>query len=157
MKLNKGKDIDITYPQSYISAQKTKTVIKETIKNNTNNTYIIDPYGFYGESYTLENNKILKPYMYINEGYVSRNDRLCRETLIILKPKESILLSLVLNTNNKSVYKYSKTNKYEEVIKSLHNKYNATLLGCDDYIEELESKGYKVLEDSIVAKIPLIP
>jgi hypothetical protein len=40
---------------------------------------------------------------------------------------------------------------------SAHNKYNMTMLGCDDYIRELESKGYKVLEDSISTKIPLIP
>lgn len=157
MKLNKGRDVDITLPQKYISTQQTGDVIQETIKNNTNNTYIIDPYGFYGESYTLENGAILKPYMYLNEGYVSRDNRLCREILIILQPFQTIHRSINYNKNNKSLYKYSKPNKYEEIIKSAHTKYNATILGCEDYIKELELKGYKVLEDSIVAKIPLVP
>lgn len=157
MKINKGKDIDIIFPQKYISTQETETIIKEIIKNNTNNTYIIDPYGFSGESYTLENGKVLVPYMYFKDGYISRNDRLCKELLIILKPFQTIHHSIVFDKNNKALYKYSKSNKYEEVVKSLHNRYNVTSLGCDQYVESLEKKGYKVLEDSIVAKIPLVP
>ena len=56
-----------------------------------------------------------------------------------------------------AVYRYTKPHQYEEIIKSSHDRYNATILGCDDYVKELESKGYQVLEDSIVVKIPLKP
>jgi hypothetical protein len=157
IKINKGKDVDIIFPLKHIDTQATEPVIEEIIKNNTNNTFIIDPQGFYGESYVLENGKVLEPYLYFRNGYYSRDNRLCREDLIILHPFQTIHHSIIFNKNNRAVYQYTKSNQYEEIIKSFHDRYNATILGCDDYIKELESKGYKVLEDSIVAKIPLKP
>lgn len=156
IKLNKGKDVDIIFPLTHIDSQSTK-VIEEIIKNNTNNTYIIDPLGFYGKSFVLENGKILDPYLYFKNGYYSRNDTSCREDLIILNPFQTINHSIIFDKNNRAVYKYTNSNKYEQIIKSFHNRYNATILGCDYYVKELESKGYKVLEDSIVTKIPLKP
>lgn len=156
IKLNKGKDIDIIFPFKHIDTQSTE-VIEEIIKNNTNNTYIIDPFGFYGKSFVLEDGQILDPYLYLKSGYYSRNDRSCHEDLIILKPFQSIHRSIILDKNNRAVYKYAQSNKYEQIVKSFHNKYNATILGCESYVKELESKGYKILEDSIVAKIPLQP
>ncbi|MDN3691044.1 hypothetical protein QWZ06_01550 [Chryseobacterium tructae] len=157
MKINKSKDVDICFPQNNLSTKDTGSIIKETIKNNTNNTYIIDPYGFYGQSYVLENGKIIEPYMNAVQGYVSKDDRLCHELLVILKPFQTIQQSVNYNVNNRGIYKYSKGSEYFEVTNSVHNKKTVTLLGCEKYIEELESKGYKVLEDSIVAKIPLVP
>jgi hypothetical protein len=157
IKINKGKDIDIIFPLKSINTQATEQVIEETIKNNTNNTFIIDPQGFYGESYILENGKVIEPYLYFKKGYYSRDASLCREDLIILKPFQTIHHSINFNKNNRAVYKYAKHNEYEEVIRSSHNKFNATILGCDDYIKDSESKGYKVLEDSIVTRIRLDP
>ncbi|PWN67117.1 hypothetical protein [Chryseobacterium oncorhynchi] len=156
IKLNKGKDIDIIFPLKHIDTQSTEA-IEEIIKNNTNNTYIIDPLGFYGESFVLENGKILNPYLYFRSGYYSRNDRSCHEDLIILKPFQAIHHSIIFDKNNRAVYRYAKSNKYEQIVKSFHNRYNATILGCESYVKELESKGYKILEDSIVTKIPLQP
>ncbi|MCC3214760.1 hypothetical protein LIV57_05720 [Chryseobacterium sp. X308] len=157
MKINKSKDVDIYLPQNNLPTKDMGSIIKETIKNNTNNTYIIDPYGFYGQSYVSENGKILEPYMNAVQGYVSKDDRLCHELLVILKPFQTIQQSVNYNVNNRGIYKYSKGNEYFEVTNSVHNKKTVTLLGCEKYVEELESKGYKVLEDSIVAKIPLVP
>lgn len=156
IKMNKEKDVDIIFPSKHIDTQSTE-VIKEIIKNNTNNTYIIDPLGFYGKSFVLENGKLLDPYLYSKSGYYSRNDRSCHEDLIILKPFQTIHHSIIFNKNNRAVYRYTKSNNYEEIIKSVHNRYNATILGCESYIKDLENRGYKVLEDSIVAKIPLQP
>ena len=156
IKMNTGKDIDIIFPLKQIDTQATEQV-EEIIKNNTGNTFIIDPQGFYGESYVLENEKVLKPYSYFRSGYYFRDYGLCREDLIILQPFQTIHHSIKYNKNDKALYRYTKSNQYKEIIKSSHDRYNATILGCDDYIKELESKGYKVLEDSIVAKIPLKP
>jgi len=153
MKLNKSKEIDILINTPW-KFGKTNEVIY-TIENKSNRTYIIDPFGFYGESYVLENGKVLKPTTYLKNGYYSRNDKLCHEDLIILKPFQKLHHSINYDKNNRALYTYTKPNKYEEIIKSSHNRYNATILGCDNFIKELESKGYKVLEDSIVAKIPL--
>ncbi|REC63443.1 hypothetical protein DRF65_04920 [Chryseobacterium pennae] len=156
IKLNKGKDIDIIFPLKRIDIQSTE-VTKEVIKNNTNTTYIIDPLGFYGKSFVLENGKVLDPYSYFKSGYYSRNDRLCHEDLIILEPFQTIHHPIIFDKNNRAVYRYTKPNNYEEVIKSVHNRYNATILGCESYVKDLEARGYKVLEDSIVTKIPLQP
>ncbi|PKF75324.1 hypothetical protein CW752_05055 [Chryseobacterium sp. PMSZPI] len=157
MKLNKAKDINITLEEVPLKLN-TGKVINYLINNNTNNTYIIDPYGFYGVSYVLENGKIIEPTSYYRGGYYNRfDDNDCKRDLVIIEPKTSISIPLSLDRNNRSIYNYSKNNYYINVIKSFHNKYNATILGCDRYINNLEKKGYKVLEDSIVAKIPLVP
>lgn len=155
IKVNKSRDVDIIFPLKHIETTDTKQFLKEIIKNNTNNTHIIDPNGFYGESVVLENGKVLKPYSYFRSGYYFRDDRLCREDLIILKPFQTIDHSINYNKNNKALYRFTKSHKYQEVTKSFHNKFNATILGCDSYIKDLEAKGYKVFEDSIVIKIPL--
>ena len=157
IKLNISKDVNIIFKEVSLKLNSGK-VIDYLVKNNTTNTYIIDPYGFYGESYTLENGKIIEPNSYYRRGYYRRfDDNSCKRDLIILQPKTSIFIALTLDRNNRSIYNYSKNNNYIKIVKSLHNKYNATILGCDQYIESLEKKGYKVLEDSIVAKIPLAP
>lgn len=156
MKLNKGKDVDIllnSVPEKLNTGKATEYLIR----NNTDNTYIIDPYGFYGKSFILENGKILEPYSYYRNGYYSRfNNNDCIRDLIILKPQASILAYLSLDRNNKAIYNYSINNNYERIVTSEHNRFNTTILGCEEYIENLEKKGYKVLEDSIVAKIPLV-
>lgn len=157
IKLNTGKDIDIIFPLKQIDTQAQGHVIEEILKNNTDKTLIIDPLGFYGESYVLENGKVLKSYLYLKSGHYFRDYGLCREDLVILQPFQTIHHSIIFDKNDRVAYQYMKPNQYEKIIKSSHDRYNATILGCDDYIKELESQGYKVLEDSIVAKIPLKP
>jgi hypothetical protein len=98
--LNKGKDVDIIFPLKYIDTQATEKVTEEIIKNNTNNTYIIDPFGFYGKSYVLENGKVLDPYLYFKNGYYTRNESLCREDLIILQPFQTKHHAIILDKNS---------------------------------------------------------
>ncbi|MDQ1805744.1 hypothetical protein RAH57_17265 [Chryseobacterium sp. CKR4-1] len=157
MKLNQGKNVNIILKEVPLKLNTGKAT-NYLISNSTNNTYIIDPYGFYGKSYTFENDKLLEPNSYYKRGYYSRfDDNDCKRDLIILEPKATISAYLSLDRNNKNIYNYSKNHQYVNIIKSLHNRNNATILGCDKYIESLELKDYKVLEDSIVAKIPLVP
>ncbi|MBP2617103.1 hypothetical protein [Chryseobacterium jejuense] len=157
MKLNKGKEIDIFLKEGIYNLN-TENKIKYNIINNTNNFYIIDPNGFYGSSYTLENGEKMIPIRYFSKGYYNRfNDNDCKKDLIILKPKESKNVALSLNGDDNSLYNYTKGKVYAYHVSSLHNKYNATIFGCNQYIDNLEKKGYKVLQDSIVAKIPIVP
>ncbi|MDQ1858424.1 MULTISPECIES: hypothetical protein [unclassified Chryseobacterium] len=157
MKINKGKDIDIILKEGkYNISDNSKK--KYVIINNTNYYYIIDPNGFYGTSYTLENNRKIIPINYFTRGYYSRFDNNdCKRDLLIIGPKESKEVALSLNSKDNSIYDYNKEKSYILFVKSFHNRYNATILGCDNYVSDLEAKGYKVLEDSIVAKIPLVP
>lgn len=156
MKINKGKDIDIILKEGkYILNDNNKK--KYLIINNTNDYYIVDPNGFYGTSETFENNLKMVPVNYFARGYYNRfKDNDCIRDLLIISPKSSKEAALSLNSNDNSLYNYSKDKNYVLYIKSFHNKYNATIFGCEKYINDLEQKGYKVLEDSIVAKIPLI-
>ncbi|MGN7864633.1 hypothetical protein [Chryseobacterium sp. 22458] len=153
MKLNKSKDIDIlvNVPVKLIAD---KSVIY-TLKNNTNRTYIIDPYGFVGNSYWILNNEKLNPINF-SRGYYSREDEDCRNELIILKPKQKMDATLSLNYIEKGIYDFSKTGSYIRNIKSKHSQENGMPLSCKSYINTLEKKGYIMLEDSIVAKIPFI-
>lgn len=156
MKINKGKDIDIFLKEGIYNLNDDNK-IKYNIVNNTNNFYIIDPNGFYGSSYTLENQEKMIPIQYLSRGYYNRfKDNDCIRDLLIIPPKSSKEAALSLNSNDNSLYNYNKDKNYILYIRSFHNKYNATILGCEKYINDLEKKGYKVLEDSIVAKIPLV-
>lgn len=151
MKLNKSKNIDILIkvPIKLISDKP----LVYTLKNNTNNTYIIDPYGFVGSSYWMLNNEKLNPINF-SRGYYSREDEDCRNDLIILKPKQKIDRTLSLNYIEKGIYDFSKKGNYIRNVKSIHNKENGMPSSCTKYINELETKGYFLLEDSIVAKMP---
>ncbi|WP_146944711.1 hypothetical protein [Chryseobacterium hagamense] len=117
--MNKGKDIDIIFPLKSINTQATGPATEETIKNNINNTFIIDPQGFYGKSYILENGKVLESYLYFKKGYYSRDAGLCREDLIVLQPFQTIHHSINFNKNNRAVYQYAAPNRYEEIINLL--------------------------------------
>ncbi|MGE8554227.1 MAG: hypothetical protein ACN6OB_09910 [Chryseobacterium jejuense] len=153
MKLNKSKNIDILVkvPVELIVE---KPVIY-TLKNNTNNTYIIDSYGYVGKSYWELNNEILNPINF-SRGYYSREGEDCRNDLIILKPKQKMDTILSLNYMERGIYDFSKTGNYSRNIESRHSKENGMPLSCKQYINDLEKKGYIMLDDNIVAKIPFI-
>ncbi|TZF94193.1 hypothetical protein FW781_16345 [Chryseobacterium panacisoli] len=153
MKINKSKDIDILIktPVKLI----TDEPVMFTIKNNSNSTYVIDPYGFVGNSYWMLNNEKLNPINF-SRGYRSREDIDCRNDLIILNPKQKMDTTLSLNFMERAIYDFSKTGRYTRIIESRHNGKNGMLLGCKQYINELERKGYRLLDDSIDAKIPFV-
>ncbi|WP_160140129.1 hypothetical protein [Chryseobacterium sp. c4a] len=162
IKLNTKNEIDIFFEDSKFSLNK---IFKGNesylfkIVNNTNNTYIIDPYGFRGNNVVETCDKsIVEPDRIILSGLYRRTDNEdCFNDLVILKPKEEKYIPLSIITL-KGSYDLNKNKKYILNLSSTHNKYTMTLLGCQDYIKnELEKKGYKVLEDNIVAKIPIVP
>ncbi|WP_131368691.1 hypothetical protein [Chryseobacterium luteum] len=153
MKLNKSNDIDILVktPVKLIADEP----VIFTIKNNSNFTYIIDPYGFVGNSYWMLNNKKLDPVNF-SRGYRSREAIDCKNDLIILKPKQKMDTTLSLNFMERGIYDFSKAGNYIRVAESRHNEQNGMPLICKQYINELESKGYRLLDDSIDAKIPFV-
>lgn len=151
MKLNKSKEINVLINNPW-RFEKTNEVIY-TIENKSNKTYIIDPYGFSGDSYWLFNNERLNP-IDRSRGYYSRlTDDDCKNDLIIIHPREKITTYLNLNEREKEIYDLSKEGTYIWNVKSDHTKYNAMSSNCKSYIGRLENKGYVILEDSIVAKI----
>ncbi|WP_123902279.1 hypothetical protein [Chryseobacterium arthrosphaerae] len=154
MKLNKSNEIDILINAPWKFEENYN--ISYIIKNKSSKTYIIDPYGFSGDSYWLFNNEKLNPIDYLRGYYTRYTDDDCKNTLIILKPKQKIDTTLNLNYREKSIYNLSKPGKYIWNIKSNHSRKNSMPLTCKSYINTLEKKGYIMLEDSIVAKIPFI-
>ncbi|SDJ32062.1 hypothetical protein [Chryseobacterium jejuense] len=154
MKLNKSKEIDILINTPWKFGENNN--IHYTIKNKSNKTYVVDPYGFSGDSYWLFNNEKLNPIDRSRGYYTRHTDEDCKGDLIIIKPKHKIDIALSLNYSEKGIYDLSKPGKYIWNIKSNHSKKNDMPLTCKSYIITLEKKGYIMLEDSIVAKIPFI-
>lgn len=157
-KINKSKDVDIMYEITARTSDKNAELIYY-IKNKTGSTFIIDPFGFWGSTSVYDNNNLIDPYKLGLKGYYERfNDKWCERDLLILKPYELIKLD-VFNTNykNTGLYHFDPSKNYYQIIRSVHNKQTILYLGCEKYIQDLQSKGYKVLEDSINAKIPLYP
>ncbi|WBX98003.1 hypothetical protein [Chryseobacterium gambrini] len=157
VKINKSNDIDILYAMNEKVSDDNISVFY--LKNNTNKTFIIDPFGFWGNTSIYEDEQLLKPYKFQLKGYYDRpSDKWCERDLIILKPHEFKKLDF-FNTNYKdsALYQFKMDKKYFEIIKSVHNKKTILYLGCEDYIRKLESKDFVVLEDSISAKIPIFP
>lgn len=153
IKLNKSNEIDIIVKVPVNLS--TQIPVQYSIQNRSATTYIIDPYGFVGDSYWMLNNEKLNP-IDRSRGYYSREDVDCKEDLIIIKPKQKIDTVLNLNYIDRGRYDLSKSGNYFFAVKSRHNKKNSMPSSCQQYINELEIKGYHFLEDSIVAKIPFI-
>lgn len=153
MKINKSNDVDILIKTPV--KLEPEEPITYSIKNNSNVIYIIDPYGFVGESYWLLNNKKLVPIQF-SRGYYSRENDDCRNDLIIIKPNEKIEKALSLNYMEKAIYDYSQSGNYIRIVSSNHSKQNSMPSSCKQYINDLELKGYRFLNDSIVAKIPFV-
>ncbi|MCC3214762.1 hypothetical protein LIV57_05730 [Chryseobacterium sp. X308] len=162
IKLNTKQEVDILFQGKEFSLDKIfdgKDPYMFKIVNNTNNTYIIDPYGFKNDNFVMTcDENIVTPDKAILKGFYKRfDDKDCFNDLIILKPKEEkyAILSII---NLKGWYDLDKEKKYILRLNSTHNNYTVILLGCQSYIRELvEKKGYKVLEDSFIAKIPFVP
>ncbi|WP_300675607.1 hypothetical protein [Soonwooa sp.] len=155
IKLNKGTDVD------FIEMQPALPDGKFLIKNNTSNTYIIDPRGFWGTLTYFENDK-LAPLIPFPEGTFYRYSKeQCEEGYIILKPHEKIeanfLLSRDFSGTDLDPSKVTIKNKYYYVIKSKHDKFTILGSACDDYLLKLEQQGYRILEDSISARIAFVP
>lgn len=154
-KINKSEDVDILFRNGSFIIGSNK-VVRFNLKNNTEKTFVIDPYGFYGKTIEMEDKQVMRPTFYLTSGnYQRKNSSECSNDLIILKPHKSIEAVLKLDSNNRSVYSYSPNREYHELIKSIHNRSNVSILGCEAFIDNLEKMGYEVLEDSISIKIPL--
>lgn len=161
-KLNTKSEVDILFDGNTFSLHKIfdgNEPYMFKIVNNTNNTYIIDPYGFKSNNFvmTCEGN-LIEPEKVILGGFYKRsNDQECFDDLIILNPYEQKYLPLSI-TNLDGSYDLKDNKKYILRLKSIHNNYTATLLGCQVYIKTLiTSKGYKIFDDTINARILLIP
>lgn len=153
MKLNKSKEVDILLKLPTTLTVEVPTMY--SLKNNTNNIYIIDPYGFIGDSYWVLNNEKLNPIAF-SKGYYSRDNDDCKTDLIILKPKQKMDTILILNYMERGIYDFSKSGNYIWNVKSRHIKQNGMTSSCKQYISDLEDKGYILLDDSIEAKIPFV-
>ncbi|MGE8554226.1 MAG: hypothetical protein ACN6OB_09905 [Chryseobacterium jejuense] len=154
MKLNKSKDIDILINTPWKFGENNR--VNYTIENKSNKTYIIDPYGFSGESYWLFDNKKLNQIDRSRGYYTRHTDDDCQNDLVIIKPGQKIDTNLDPNDRDEGIYDLSKPGKYIWNIKSYHSKGNSMPLTCKSYINTLEKRGYIMLEDSIVAKIPFV-
>jgi hypothetical protein len=154
MKINKSKEIDILIDSPWKFGESNRP--SYTIVNKSHKTYIIDPYGFSGDSYWLFNSEKLNPIDFSRGYYTRHSDDDCKNALIVIHPKQKINAYLSLNDSDGGRYDLSKSGKYFLNIKSNHTRQNGMPLSCKHYIDELEIEGYKFLEDSIVAKIPFI-
>ncbi|MGN7864116.1 hypothetical protein [Chryseobacterium sp. 22458] len=162
IKLNTKQEVDILFEGKQISLNRIfdgKDPYMFKVINNTNNTYIIDPYGFRNDKFVMTcDENIVIPDKTILKGFYKRfDDEDCFIDLIILKPREEkyVILSIFSLTG---WYDLDNQKKYILRLNSTHNNYSVVLLGCQNYIRSLvEKKGYKVLEDNIVARIPIIP
>lgn len=153
IKLNKNRDVDIVI--NVPLKLNSENSLSYVLKNNTENTIIIDPYGFTGNSYWSFNNEKLIPINF-SKGYYSRDNDDCKNDLIILEPKQKIETYLNLNYHQKEIYDFSKSGNYIWSVESNHNKQNGMPSSCKQYINFLEKKGYIFLDDKIDAKIPFV-
>lgn len=156
MKINKSDDVDLFYE---IKDSLNSSKINYYVKNKTNDTFIIDPFGYIGKTDVFENEKLMIPYkLRIQGSYERSSDKSCERDLIILLPHETKKVrNFNVNYIDNGLYNFSPKNNYYRSVKSVHSRQTVTYLGCDEYIRKLEKKGYHILEDSIVAKIPILP
>lgn len=126
--------------------------------NNTKFNYIIDPYSFREDNAIVDSSSnLLFPINHFIQGYYKRfNEEQCAEDYIILKPKEEKFVSLSI-FSLKGNYDLKINEKYYLKLKSFQNRNTVIQYGCEEFIDNFEKQGYKIFEDNIEAKIPLIP
>ena len=160
IKLNKKNTVEILFlsDKIYLNEMLKGENLEVKIINNTNCTYIIDPYSFREENSVSDGKgNVIFPIKYFTKGYYERfDDQQCEEDFIILKPKEEKLAKLGVFTIRGN-YDLNSGVKYYLKLKSYENKYTIIQYGCESYINKLEQKGYKLFEDSIEAEIPFFP
>ena len=159
IQINNNKDVKILFPFSEVKRSVGPRYLFK-IKNETNDNYIIDTEGFYRriEVYD-ENDNYVQPYLPYPPGgnNAERKDNECyKDYEIVLSNSTSVVLLNLFKYLGEHDLKNDK--KYYIKINSIEfGKRFSSDTGCKNYIEEMEAKGYKVLEGSINAKIPLIP
>jgi len=152
IKINKSEDVDILINLP----QKLDANREVILRNNVKKTFIIDPLGFHGKSFILVNNEVIEPINYVRGHYERLDLEMCKTDFILLKPYETKKVFINFVSNDKKIYDYSKYPQFIRVVKSHHSYDTATSLGCRAYLDNLEKMGYKILSDSISAKIPYI-
>ncbi|SDF50572.1 hypothetical protein [Epilithonimonas hungarica] len=160
IKLNKKSEVEILFlsDKIYLNKMLKGENLEVKIINNTNCTYIIDPYSFREDNNVVDSkNNFILPIKYFTKGYYERfDDQQCEEDLIILKPKEEKLAKLSIFTIRGN-YDINNGDKYYLKLQSFENRYTVIQYGCENYINTLEKKGYKMFEDIIEADIPFYP
>ncbi|RMZ58051.1 hypothetical protein D1632_17320 [Chryseobacterium nematophagum] len=134
-----GSNLEIIFPAT-VDMNMLKNGQDAVIINNSDQTYIIDPYSFNVDVKVIENNNEIRPYRQKLYGSYPRDIDDCKETVFIVKPKEKITVKMFLFPLNH--YNFSSDKKY--VLRSIASFNKNSLIGCNEYIDQLEKKGYKI-------------
>lgn len=134
------KDVKIDLP-SMIILDSIKNGQETFIENRSKTiTYIIDLYSFNPKTIVYENKKEIFPTRQKLYGYYDRDDDECKKTVITIEPKEKITIRSFLFPIN--YYNFSKDKIYE--VRSISNFSESLINGCNNYINNLKLKGYKI-------------
>jgi len=156
--VNDNKEVTITFPFENVK-KSLGTYYLFRIKNNSNFNYFIDTYGnsFLGRAMVLKNGEYLPQKLYYPNGYpAEREENECEKDFqIIMKGEEINVLLPVFQYNG--TYDIDNLNKYEIVINNqIFSKAISSEMGCKKFINEMESKNYKLLEGYINLRLKLI-
>ncbi|GAB0157199.1 hypothetical protein CHRYSEOSP005_24700 [Chryseobacterium sp. Alg-005] len=131
--------LEIIFPEA-VNMVMVKTGQDMVIINKSNETYIIDPYSFTVNVKVIENDKEIQPYRQKLFGSYGRDINDCKETVLIVKPKEKIKTKVFFFPLD--YYNFSTDKKY--ILKSMASYNRNSLIGCNEYINQLEKKKYKI-------------
>lgn len=145
-----NNNLDVIVPES-VTMSIIKTGIEVTIINNSNTTYIIDPYSFNSKVTIFENQKEIYPYRQKHSGYYDRDDDECKKTIILAKPKSKIVTKLYIYAID--YYDFQHEKNYEIKSSFIFNK--STMNGCSNYVDSLIQRGYKFpdIKKSVTSKL----
>lgn len=126
------------------------------ITNHSDYTYIINSKGFLGGGDIYENDSIrFLPTHIVNVSYSNWNKNECRERLLII-PKHSSIKAYLYLIRDHDVYLFDNNKKYKISYRAEHTLDSPYYYGCEEYVDSLVAKGYKIYEGVIKDKKPLI-
>ncbi|MBT0552419.1 hypothetical protein [Riemerella anatipestifer] len=156
--VNDNKEVNIIFPFEYVKYS-LGTYYLFTIKNNSNFNYFIDTSvnSFWGRALILKNGKYLPQKSYYSSGYpTEREYNECEKDFqIIMKGETKNVLLPIFQYNG--TYDFDSNNNYRVVISN--QKFSRAIsseMGCKKYIEQMENKGYKLLEGNINLSLKII-
>lgn len=161
-KLTYQNDIEIYYLGNEVSQQEIlngKFSCNFKIINNTQQTLLINKFGFENNNYVTQNNEFVEPSTKFLDGFPADLDlNECKENILVLEPKSEIEIPYLNIFFQKNVYKIDSNKNYKLVLisKQYPSYSKMRLQGCENYIEELEKQGKKIANIHIVTEIPLV-
>ena len=157
--LNNNSDLKIYLKENEIKNDEKPSEFNKMffiIDNQSKEKYIINKRGFMGQAFVYKNDTITKPYLYKPFGSPADwTEKDCKKNILIINPNKKITTVLYLDIFD-GWYNIENAQKNLVQFISEHTENSPYYFGCEDYVDKLIKKGYKIYIGTLEGKVNLV-